>query len=473
MGLLNGLMPGEWSPNGMGGQSDKMSGLLNNPALQMGLGILANNQGNYGSFGAALGRGGLTGMQNLQRQQESMRQQELMKLRNKQFEQEYGMKQAEFEQNKTKNDQQEAAHNDFDTKFPEYKGLSRLNPQAAMKIAYPQATGADPYFTPIPLDSGLARFNNRTGEMELVTLPNGQTAMKASDSPSLQGRIQGAKSQAQAQWKPNDMIPGTISTDAQVAGAARGGFPASAQGRGYTWNGQSMGAPGTTQTDAMEGDANIQLRDPARPQRSALGLSVPTPAELAGDAERAKKLASGEVDSNINAKNAIKKSDQLLSAAEEAKALLNQGPTGSGIGANVDSVNRFFGKSTKSGNVATKLETLSGWMVSNVPRMEGPQSNFDVENYKVMAGKVGDRTAPVKERLDALDTLVKLQEKYKSLNQDTLNGSNIMPTNEVMPKAAKMFDELPKPNQFKGKIIRDDVTGKRFQSNGLQWKEVK
>jgi hypothetical protein len=46
MGLLNGLMPGEWSPNGMGGQPDKMSGLLNNPALQMGLGIFANNQRN-------------------------------------------------------------------------------------------------------------------------------------------------------------------------------------------------------------------------------------------------------------------------------------------------------------------------------------------------------------------------------------------------------------------------------------------
>lgn len=86
MGLLNGLMPGEWSPNANGGQADGMSGLLNNPALQMGLGILANNQGNYGSFGAALGRGGLTGMQNLQRQQESMRQQKIMDLHAQQIE---------------------------------------------------------------------------------------------------------------------------------------------------------------------------------------------------------------------------------------------------------------------------------------------------------------------------------------------------------------------------------------------------
>lgn len=68
MGILNGLMPGEWSPVGMGGQPDAMGGLLNNPALQIGLGILANNRGNYGSFGAAVGQGGLQGLQNIQRQ---------------------------------------------------------------------------------------------------------------------------------------------------------------------------------------------------------------------------------------------------------------------------------------------------------------------------------------------------------------------------------------------------------------------
>jgi hypothetical protein len=49
--------------------------------------------------------------------------------------------------------------------------------------------------------------------------------------------------------------------------------------------------------------------------------------------------------------------------------------------------------------------------------MEGPQSNFDVQVYTTMAGKVGDRTVPVRERLAALDELRKLQTKYKSLNQ--------------------------------------------------------
>ena len=68
MDWFNNLVQGETYgiPNGMGGQ--RPMGLLDNPALQMGLGILANNQGNYGSFGAAVGKGGLMGMHNIQRQ---------------------------------------------------------------------------------------------------------------------------------------------------------------------------------------------------------------------------------------------------------------------------------------------------------------------------------------------------------------------------------------------------------------------
>ena len=54
-------------------------------------------------------------------------------------------------------------------------------------------------------------------------------------------------------------------------------------------------------------------------------------------------------------------------------------------------------------------------MVSNVPRMEGPQSNYDVENYKTMAGMVGDSTVPIEDRLAALQTLRELQRKYSSV----------------------------------------------------------
>jgi hypothetical protein len=66
-----------------------------------------------------------------------------------------------------------------------------------------------------------------------------------------------------------------------------------------------------------------------------------------------------------------------------------------------------------------------------VPRMEGPQSNFDVANYQTMAGLIGDRTKPLKTRQGALAEVIKLQEKYKALNQD----GTMMPKDEQMPQA--------------------------------------
>lgn len=114
---------------------------------------------------------------------------------------------------------------------------------------------------------------------------------------------------------------------------------------------------------------------------------------------------------------ASKTGDKLLTALTQAEGILKSGPTGSGAGAALDAAGRVVGVSRDAAVKAGQLETLSGWLVANVPRMEGPQSNFDVQVYTTMAGKVGDRTVPVSERLAALDELRKLQTKYKSLNQ--------------------------------------------------------
>jgi hypothetical protein len=138
---------------------------------------------------------------------------------------------------------------------------------------------------------------------------------------------------------------------------------------------------------------------------------------LQGNIAGAKEQAKADVELGVDKAKVIKKSDQLLNAAKEAELLLDKDPTASGIGAARDAVAGYFGKSPESAQTAGQLETLAGWMVANVPRMEGPQSNFDVQNYQTMAGKVGDRTVPVAERKKALKTLVQLQEKYKHLNQ--------------------------------------------------------
>ena len=108
---------------------------------------------------------------------------------------------------------------------------------------------------------------------------------------------------------------------------------------------------------------------------------------------------------------------QMLSALTDAETILKGGrATASGIGNVVDAGARMVGVSTPGAQDAARLESLSGWLVANVPRMEGPQSNFDVQNYMTMAGKVGDRTIPIPERLAALQEVRRLHQKYASIN---------------------------------------------------------
>jgi hypothetical protein len=131
------------------------------------------------------------------------------------------------------------------------------------------------------------------------------------------------------------------------------------------------------------------------------------------------------------------KSRDTLGNIKQARTLLAKGPTSSGAGAAVDSVLGFGGISRNAADVASQLDTLSGWMVNNVPRMEGPQSNFDVQNYKTMAGLVGDRSKPISQRTAALDELERLQQKYSALN-----GGNSGGATGDFDKPAK---SLPKP----------------------------
>jgi hypothetical protein len=148
--------------------------------------------------------------------------------------------------------------------------------------------------------------------------------------------------------------------------------------------------------------------------------------KLQGDITGSKERAKTTVEVSEESRKATKKIDQFSAALSEAETLLNKNPTGSYAGAAVDLAGRAFGVSTESAQRAARLEALSGWLVSNVPRMEGPQSNIDVQNYQTMAAQVGDRKIPVKERLAALETIKKLQGKYRSLNSPQSNIDSIL-----------------------------------------------
>ena len=91
-------------------------------------------------------------------------------------------------------------------------------------------------------------------------------------------------------------------------------------------------------------------------------------------------------------------------------------PTASGIGQAGDAAAAIFGIAPRGSAEADTLGVIGGRLVSKVPRMEGPQSNFDLENYKTQAGKVGDPSIPISRRLKALEEVQRISSKYEKLN---------------------------------------------------------
>lgn len=128
-------------------------------------------------------------------------------------------------------------------------------------------------------------------------------------------------------------------------------------------------------------------------------------------------LSAGEERSAAERAQRERQGLQMNEAMAGAEALLRKGKaTGSGAGTVLDAAARAVGVTTAGAQDSARLQALSGWLVANVPRMEGPQSNFDVQNYMTMAGKIGDSTVPIPERLAALETVRKLQGKYAAIN---------------------------------------------------------
>lgn len=138
----------------------------------------------------------------------------------------------------------------------------------------------------------------------------------------------------------------------------------------------------------------------------------------AADAARARAVdtAKADVVRDTGRQSENKLANKLTTGVDRALELLQQGPTASVVGNLADKGMGAFGMSTKGGETAAQLEALSGWLVSNVPRMEGPQSNFDLQNYQTMAGRIGDRNLPIGTRQAAAQEVKRLQQKYAELN---------------------------------------------------------
>jgi hypothetical protein len=86
--------------------------------------------------------------------------------------------------------------------------------------------------------------------------------------------------------------------------------------------------------------------------------------------------------------------------------------TGSATGAAADKVAGWFGGALDGAKAIAQLKVLQASLMTNMPRMEGPQSDADVLLYREAAGQIGDPTVPRDLKKAALRTIRALQGRY-------------------------------------------------------------
>ena len=140
-----------------------------------------------------------------------------------------------------------------------------------------------------------------------------------------------------------------------------------------------------------------------------------TPAELELEQEQKKKKVEvvGKTEGEQIAKDIKNQafSDSTYGIIAPIADLIKKS-TGSGIGSSVDSLAGVIGKSTEGSRAIQQLKVLSYPILANVPRFEGPQSDYDVQVYKQAAGDFANDKLPVETRLAALQGLITLLKKY-------------------------------------------------------------
>lgn len=190
---------------------------------------------------------------------------------------------------------------------------------------------------------------------------------------------------------------------------------------------EGLTARGQNMADSRAREANELQRNAARTQI----IVDPTMGVLAVDKGsgtfKPVKDASGSAIPGEAAVASRKRADQLQYGITEARKLIPQA-TGSGLGAARDAAGNMIGMSSQANDAATQLETLSGWLTANVPRMEGPQSNADMIMYQRMAADIGNRKLPQSARMKALDTLETLQGKYQNKGGSNAGGLTVVRT---------------------------------------------
>lgn len=222
---------------------------------------------------------------------------------------------------------------------------------------------------------------------------------------------------AQATQMANEGGPGANAGPAQAwltqQLAAQGRIPTPVSGQGALGVGRAPeDTAGAVQNAKNASDLSFLPQTEAIKTNAAIqqaGGSAAATTAVKNSAEQAQAFQQRQADAR-----------KTLSDLDEVDRLLPKA-TGGTLGRAIDTAAASVNHSTDSAKASAQLDILSGRLTSAVPRMQGPQSDRDVELYQKQAGDLANRSLPIATRQAAANELRRLQIKY--LDNPYGNGS--------------------------------------------------
>jgi len=173
---------------------------------------------------------------------------------------------------------------------------------------------------------------------------------------------------------------------------------------------------------------------------------------------------AAEIEMQQNKKSV--QANSMMGLLDEAEALLPKASSGriGRIGAYVKGEADISDEATQADKA---LGVISAGLVSNVPRMEGPQSDRDVIMYREAAGDIANISKPIGDRLSAVKTIRRIQQKYATPQATDIFGTEAPSTNFMntmrkpySPRDAKQqFNERKAAKQPKPRLKYNPATG--------------
>lgn len=279
--------------------------------------------------------------------------------------------------------------------------------QSGAAIGYQKITGPDgrEYLVATdPRGIGAQVVGDGTGYGSFGGLQQGGVSQAAPQRTDMEADIELANSMIAA-GIPEAQVDAFLAQRGQRASAASAGTGVAVP----AVPGSAAGNPFASRRPEDQAAATERAKQEVQLQYLPAELNTRTDAAIRQ--ARGTEMAKGEAERANQQSTRSRDAGTALELIAEARRLLPDA-TGGGLAAGADAAAGFFGHATAGAQANAALKTIAGQMTSKMPRMEGPQSDRDVQMYKDMAGDVGNASLPVRIRLAALDQIERLNQKY-------------------------------------------------------------